>query len=392
MSKKIIKDNFEIEFPDNFDGSDKEMNDIVNDCLKILNKKEVSVKDFYEPINSFKSYKYLDKTRQGLEVVKVFEDLRDHRMHIIAHRPTDDSYIIGLGYSPDDGTWNQGRYDFSSLEAAEKALRKEYIVKTFEKEVGDTFVKDIPVNSPEEEVNITYTEKLKGGKSALTYGMIESAFKDRNKDDGKTFEAYVDVAIESLKDDIQNAKYLVSGEMKSTRKLLLEDYVKIEHLVEKAGLSDKLAEMRPLVDELSDKLSLNYFKQPKFKKSEMKQASRELRNKHRFDSKITKSMKPVFLCSKSDLTASYNDAKQGKLPKVFEGNLAKVEKDIEADYDRINQGRDNYLEDPRIVKTLPEIVDLYQTAIKYAEDLGYKEIATRFAFMLNTIKKGWGLE
>ena len=86
MSKKIIKDNFEIEFPDNFDGSDKEMNDIVNDCLKILNKKEVSVKDFYEPINSFKSYKYLDKTRQGLEVVKVFEDLRDHRMHIIAHR------------------------------------------------------------------------------------------------------------------------------------------------------------------------------------------------------------------------------------------------------------------------------------------------------------------
>ena len=113
---------------------------------------------------------------------------------------------------------------------------------------------------------------------------------------------------------------------------------------------------------------------------------------HRFDSIISKSLKPVFLCSKSDLTASYNDAKQGKLPQVFEGNLKKVEKDIEADYDRINQGRDHYLEDPRIVKVLPEIVELYELATKYAEELGYKEFADRFKYMLTTIKKGWGLE
>lgn len=465
MMKKIVKDDYEIMIPKDSKYTEQEMNDIIKDCIKIIEDKEC-VRDYFEPISSFKSFKYLTKTRQGLEVVKVFEDLKDHRMHIIAHRPFDNTYIVGLGYSPDDGSWNQGRYDFKSLEEAEKALRKEYIVKPFEKaktndswdewgykfnipiktfqryakkmkkkfpelsaeelwdklqdindiyppvfareeieehkatvkelfeekEIGDIFVEDIPFNAPEEKVDITYTEKLKGGKNALTYGMIEEAFKQRAKDDGQTFKAYIDVVIESLKDDINNAKYLVSGELTGTRKLLLEDYIKIEHLVQKAGLEDKLAEMKPLVDQLSEKLDLNYFKKPKFKKSEMKSAAKELRGLHRYDSKITKSLKPVFLCSKSDLTASYNDAKQGKLPQVFEGNLKKVEKDIEADYDRINQGRDHYLEDPRIVKTLPEIVDLYETAIKYAEDLGYREIATQFAYMLTTIKKGWGLE
>lgn len=393
MIKKVIKDNYEIEIPEGFKGSEEELETIAKDCIKILQDQEASVKDYFEPISKFKTFEYLTKTKQGHEVIKAFEDLRDHRMHVIVHRPFDDTYIVGIGYSPDDGVWNQGWYDFKSLENAEKALKEEYNVKPFEKkEVGDVFVEDIPFNAPEEKVDITYTEKLKGGKNALTYGMIEEAFKQRNKDDGKTFAAYVDVAIESLKDDIENAKYLVSGEMKSTRKLLLEDYVKIEHLVEKAGMTEKLNEMKPLVDGLSEKLDLNYWKQPKFKPQERKQVSRELRNKHRFDSKIQKSLKPVFLCSKSDLTASYNDAKQGKLPEVFEGNLIKVQKDIEADYDRINQGRDNYLEDPRIVKVLPEIIDLYETAIKYAEDLDYKEIATQFAYMLTTIKKGWGLE
>ena len=253
-------------------------------------------------------------------------------------------------------------------------------------------VKDGPVNAPEESIDITFNEKLKGGKNALTYGMIEQAYKDREKDGGKIFRAYIDVALESLKQDLKDAKYIVSGEMESVRKELLDNYVRIEHLIQKAGMEDKLAEFKPLVDELSDKLGLNYFKQPKFKKQQMKQASRELRNKHRWDSTIVKSVEPVFLCSKADLTASYNDAKQGKLPEVFEGNLAKVEKDMEADYDRINQGRDHYLEDPRIVKVLPKIVSLYELATTYADELGYDEIAKRFAYMLTTIKKGWGLE
>lgn len=612
--KKIvrIKDTYEVVIDNCENMTNTEIKKTALEVVKLIQRKEV--RDMYEPISSFKTFKYLDKTRQGLDVVKVFEDLKDNRMHVICHRPSDDTYIIGLGYSPDDGVWNQGRYDFSSLDKAEAYLKKDYDVKEFVKEtkdsslfveeqeapeaklvhengeevkkgdevisfrgekavvtgwqvpahegksgrvyvkelkedgslkeemgyypqvynlkwiglpwqkqetedikvedaqgkgekiakviakalkgecgpfggedpklqgnkltlhsqgpdeswifnddgsvdsaeseeefvayanpddygceseeelrewfkeiehfntvddlfnsglswfmyidddvldeiheilagepVEDSMVKDIPVNSPEEEVNITYTEKLKGGKNALTFGMIETAFKDRGKDGGKTFEAYIDVVIESLKDDIKNAEFIVSGEMKPTRRLLLEDYVKIEHLVEKAGLEDKLAIMKPLVDELSEKLNLNYWKQPKFKKSTQKQASRELRNKHRWDSKITKTMKPVFLCTKSDLTASYNDAKQGKLPEVFEGNLEKVRKDMAADYDRIMQGRDTYVEDPRINKTLPEIIDLYETALRYADDLEYSDYAREFALMLETIKKHWGL-
>lgn len=617
--KKIvrIKDTYEVVIDNCENMTNAEIKKTALEVIKLIQRKEV--KDMYEPISSFKTFKYLDKTRQGLDIVKVFEDLKDNRMHVICHRPSDDTYIIGLGYSPDDGTWNQGRYDFSSLNEAETYLKKDYKVKEFIKETKDSslFIKkqkvpgaklvhengeevkkgdevisfrgekavvtgwqvpayegksgrvyvkwegsndemgyyprvfglkwlglpwekketedikvedspskgeqiakvfaeafkgevgpfggedpelhgneltlssqmpgeiyrfnddgsvdfvnveevaeawakednawqnlskeelepiieeyvndwsenyghfatvkdllysdltwfnaldfkdilskvdailneeikdakigDIPLNSPEEEVNITYTEKLKGGKNALTYGMIETAFKDRGKDGGKTFEAYIDVVIESLKDDIKNAEFIVSGEMKTTRRLLLEDYVKIEHLVEKAGLEDKLAIMKPLVDELSEKLNLNYWKQPKFKKSTQKQASRELRNKHRWDSKITKTMKPVFLCTKSDLTASYNDAKRGKLPEVFEGNLEKVRRDMAADYDRIMQGRDTYVEDPRINKTLPEIIDLYETALRYADDLEYTDYAREFALMLETIKKYWGL-
>lgn len=394
--KKIVKvkDTYELVIDNAENMTDAEIKALAKDIVKQIKRKET--KDMFEPINSFKTYKFIDKTRGGLEVVKAYRDLRDNRMHVIVHRPSDGSYIIGLGYSPDDGTWNQGRYDFDTFEEALNALKENYRVEEFtkpaaEQEVEDVFVEDIPVNSPEESVDITYTEKLKGGKNALTYGMIETAFKDRAKDDGKTFKAYIDVVIDSLKDDIANAEYLVSGEMKSTRKLLLEDYVKIEHLVKKAGLEDKLAVMSPLVDELSEKLKLNYWKQPKFKKSQQKQASRELRNAHRWDSKISKSMKPVFLCTKSDLTASYNDAKNGKLPEVFEANLAKVAKDMTADYDRINQGRDTYVEDPRINQTLPEIVDLYKTALKYAKELEYSDYAREFEYMLQTITKAWGL-
>lgn len=386
MIKKVIKDGYTIEYPDTVNYSEAEIQEMIEKSIKLVKHKEAKdsckQEDSPEPRLVNAEGKLIEK---GDEVV----DFRGNK-------------AIVKGWQAPAFEGKSGRIYVEELLEEGKKFEAGYYPEVYglkwkglpwdKEDVEDIKVEDVPVNAPEENISITYTEKLKGGKNALTYGMIEEAFKQRAKDDGKTFAAYLDVAIESLKDDIANAKYIVSGEMKSTRNLLLEDYVKIEHLAQKAGLTDKVAEMKPLIDELSEKLSLNYFKQPKFKKSEMKSAARELRNKHRWDSKIEKSLKPVFLCSKSDLTASYNDAKQGKLPQVFEGNLKKVEKDMEADYDRINQGRDHYLEDPRVVKLLPEIIDLYELATKYAEDLGYKDIATRFAYMLTTIKKGWSLE
>ena len=180
--------------------------------------------------------------------------------------------------------------------------------------------------------------------------------------------------------------------MTPTRQLLLEDYIRIEHLLQKAGKKEKLAEMKALVDELREKLDLNSWKKPKFKPQTRKKYSQELRMKHRYDSNIKKKVKPIYLCTPTELRNSYVDAKQGKLPQVFEGNLRKVEKDMMADYERINQGRDNYLDDIRIVQLLPEIVQHYENATKWAEELGYDDYADRFQNMLRTIKKGWGLD
>ena len=470
MVKKVVKDGYTIEYPDTVNYNEAEIQEMIDKSIRLVKHKEAKdsckQEDSPEPRLIHADGKLVEK---GDEVV----DFRGNK-------------AIVKGWQAPAFEGKSGRVYVEELLEEGKKFEAGYYPEVYglkwkglpwqEEEVEDIKVEDIPVNAPEENVSITYTEKLKGGKNALTYGMIEEAYKQRHNDEGKTFAAYIDVAMESLKDDIANAKYIVSGEMKNTRRLLLEDYIKIENLIKKAGMEEKLAEFKPLVDELSEKLSLNYFKQPKFKKSEMKSAAKELRNKHRFDSEeskeklyeikafhyargrwfttgsnltleeglkayeeelqalarfnqntsfkeevivelkeqgseniiksavvkrsgrivndsiIQKSLKPVFLCSKSDLTASYNDAKQGKLPQVFEGNLKKVEKDMEADYERINQGRDHYLEDPRVVKLLPEIIDLYELATKYAEDLGYKDIATRFAYMLTTIKKGWALD
>ena len=136
--KKIvkIKDTYEVVIDNCENMTNTEIKKTALEVVKLIQRKEV--RDMYEPISSFKTFKYLDKTRQGLDVVKVFEDLKDNRMHVICHRPSDDTYIIGLGYSPDDGVWNQGRYDFSSLDKAEAYLKKDYKVKEFVKETKDS--------------------------------------------------------------------------------------------------------------------------------------------------------------------------------------------------------------------------------------------------------------
>lgn len=430
MNKNInIEDSYEIEFEDYEGESEEDIKKMALDVAKIIKRKETN------------DIKIEDEESKGEKIAEVIAEafegecgafggenpyLRGNKVTFHAQGP-DESWIFN-----DDGSVDSAETEEEFIESSDPAdygceneeELREYFesIKHFnsvrdlfdsglswfmyvndeskvlkeiddilKSNVKDTPVDDIPLKSPEEEISITHTEKLKGGKSPLTYGMIETAFKERGKDEGKTFRAYIDAAIESLKDDIANAKFIVSGEMKPVRKLLLEDYVKIEHLVEKAGMTDKLAEMKALVDELSEKLDLNYWKQPKFKKSTQKQASKELRSKHRWDSKIIKTMKPVFLCTKSDLTASYNDAKQGKLPEVFEGNLEKVRKDMEADYERIQADKDTYLEDPKIKSTLPEIIDLYDTALQYAEHLEYNDFIKEFKPKLDAIKEHWGL-
>jgi len=112
----------------------------MNDIRKWLKQDRIDdsvddskVDDFFEPISSFKSWSYKDKTKQGFEVVKLYEDLRDNRLHAIVRRNNKD-YVVGVGYSPDDGTWNQGYYDFESLAEAEEFLTSNYRVKRYIKD------------------------------------------------------------------------------------------------------------------------------------------------------------------------------------------------------------------------------------------------------------------
>ena len=87
----------------------------------------------FEPISKFKTFEFLERTKNGSEIKEVYRDKDDDRMHVVFYRPQLDDYGIGIGYNPDDGTWNQGRYDFDTLEGAKTILHRDYNVEHFER-------------------------------------------------------------------------------------------------------------------------------------------------------------------------------------------------------------------------------------------------------------------
>lgn len=64
----------------------------------------------------------------NIKIVKTFKDKDDGRTHVIAYRPSDETYIIGLGYDKKSDRWAQGKYDFKSMTDAIKALTADYNV------------------------------------------------------------------------------------------------------------------------------------------------------------------------------------------------------------------------------------------------------------------------
>ena len=54
---------------------------------------------------------YINETRQGYKVVRLFVDMTDDRIHAIVYRQTDKSFILALGYNTAEGYWSQGIYD-----------------------------------------------------------------------------------------------------------------------------------------------------------------------------------------------------------------------------------------------------------------------------------------
>ena len=136
-----------------------------------------TLEERYEPYSSFKTFGYKDKTEQGYDVVKIFRDLDDDRVHIIFHRTKPEDYNIGLGYSLDDGVWNQGRYNFNSVEDAEEILKGKYNVE----DITDTF------KEKKIEVKEDLEEKIEKGPFQVIWYVMEDdhprceCFKEREK-------------------------------------------------------------------------------------------------------------------------------------------------------------------------------------------------------------------
>ena len=62
-------------------------------------------------------------TEQGYEVVEIATS-RSGRKYAIIHRPKTDDYLIAAGYRTDRGDWDQGYYDYRTLEDARNSLDK----------------------------------------------------------------------------------------------------------------------------------------------------------------------------------------------------------------------------------------------------------------------------
>lgn len=113
------------------------------------------------------------------------------------------------------------------------------------------------------------------------------------------------------------------------------------------------------------------------------------------DSLMASGYEPVFLVSKAKLAESYENAKNGINIRAFINNLEKVQKDMSADYLRIMNGADTYLENfPQSV--LESIIKYYNTAVLFAKDLQslspeIKEIAQDLETSIKEIKRGWDL-
>ena len=136
---------------------------------KDVEKLGFKVDEMYEPIYSFKTLKFIDKTSNGLDVIKIFRDLDDDRVHIITYEPKVKDYVVGIGYSFDSGSWNQGLYDFRSEKDAVKELNRRYNVK----EITIDEIKDI-IKKPLEEDTVKQNGKWVNKGKEGTHGTFKT--------------------------------------------------------------------------------------------------------------------------------------------------------------------------------------------------------------------------
>lgn len=239
--------------------------EVVNMAKNLVNKSiadSKKINDMFEPIDTFKTFDFLNKTRNGFKVVKAYADTNDNRMHVIAYRPDDDSYIICLGYNADDGTWNQGRYDYTNFGNAEADLKHDYDVEEFELSSVNTedgcHTEDACGAKPVKDTPIEFTEELGFATTPISIGRKVSK-KDGHILDPISFSKLLDYLETDLDYDLETqVNSWVSGEGYTSPQTINKivnkygEFKKELELVDDEDFNDRVDGIIIKIDELTD--------------------------------------------------------------------------------------------------------------------------------------------
>lgn len=171
------------------DDADAQRDDRLKKQHRLITK---GLRETFEPISSFNKFAFLDKTAQDWEVKQLYRDLDDDRLHAIVYRPKQNDYLVALGYSADDGTWNQGRYDYQSLEDAVARLKRDYDVekvRIVDGKIAESLRAKQKVKSTKKKLGESFEDKrayFTDGKDVLCVDSKDKVFTTMSM--SKTFE------------------------------------------------------------------------------------------------------------------------------------------------------------------------------------------------------------
>lgn len=285
------------------------------------------------------------------------------------------------------------------------------------KQLKDSRTKDMPVKAP------AFTSGTITHENGTTFNSFKESIKKRNNREMN--EKFNDI-LASAKKDLANADVLKSKYLPEVLTNILNDYIDACDMGEEKGIDSALIlELKEIIAKLENKWDLIKWKEIDFSNlkltpSESRRTERELlRSNHdskqrkvllkcHRDSKypylahhknakldmvkdrpIRKSIKSKllsnsllckdsnlskagwdieFLVTPTKLKKAYGEAKSGTHVGTFVDLYNKVCEDLLADYNRVINGQDNYLEVyPK--KVLKDIISYYKDALRYAKEI-----------------------
>ena len=112
--------------------SAKDKDDLIKKCKEYANGRTKDFQFYVKYFNDGKDVKdadFMNATRDGYEIVVMFENNYGRKFIIGAegfNTPEYGDFFIGAGYHIDDGTWDQGYYNFKTVKEAEDFLYDNY--------------------------------------------------------------------------------------------------------------------------------------------------------------------------------------------------------------------------------------------------------------------------